>query len=43
MREYGLKAVREYGWRFLPRLKSNRQVNPDDTGNVAVMTQATWL
>jgi len=31
-----LKAVREYGWRFLTRLKSNRQVNPDDTGNVAV-------
>ena len=31
-----LKAVRGHGWRFLTRLKSNRQVNPDDTGNVAV-------
>ena len=25
-----------YGWHFLTRLKHNRQVNPDDTGNVAV-------
>ena len=31
-----LKAVRGHGWHFLTRLKSNRQVNPDDTGNVAV-------
>jgi hypothetical protein len=29
-----LKALREYGWRWLTRLKSNRLVNPDDTGNV---------
>ena len=28
-----LKAVRGHGWHFLTRLKSNRQVNPDDTGN----------
>ena len=31
-----LKAVRGHGWHFLTRLKSNRQVNPDDMGNVAV-------
>ena len=31
-----LKAVRGHGWHFLTRLKSNRQVNPDDTANVAV-------
>lgn len=31
-----LKLVRANGWFFLTRLKSNRQVNPDDTGNVAV-------
>ena len=31
-----LKAVRGHGWHFLTRLKSNRQVNPDGTGNVAV-------
>lgn len=31
-----LKTLREYGWRWLTRLKSNRQVNPDDTGNAAV-------
>lgn len=31
-----LKAVRGHGWHFLTRLKSNRQVNPDNTGNVAV-------
>ena len=31
-----LKAVRGHGWHFLTRLKSNRQVDPDDTGNVAV-------
>ena len=33
-----LKAVRSYGWHFLTRLKHNRQVNPDGTGNVAVDT-----
>ncbi len=33
-----LKAVRSHGWHFLTRLKSNRQVNPDGTGNVAVST-----
>ncbi len=31
-----LKAVRGHGWHFLTRLKCNRQVNPDDTENVAV-------
>ena len=31
-----LKAVRGHGWHFLTRLKSNRQVNPDDTENMAV-------
>ncbi len=31
-----LKAVRGHGWHFLTRLKHNRQVNPDDTANVAV-------
>ncbi len=31
-----LKAVRGHGWHFLTRLKCNRQVNPDDTDNVAV-------
>jgi putative transposase len=31
-----LKAVRDHGWRFLTRLKSNRQVNPDNTGNTDV-------
>ena len=31
-----LKAVHGHGWRFLTRLKCNRQVNPDDTENVAV-------
>lgn len=28
-----LKAIREQGWHWLTRLKSNRQVDPDDTGN----------
>ena len=28
-----LKAVRGHGWHFLTRLKSNRQVNADNTGN----------
>lgn len=33
-----LKLVCSHGWRFLTRLKSNRKVNPDDTGNVSVET-----
>lgn len=33
-----LKLVRSYGWRWLTRLKSNRQVNPDGRGNVALRT-----
>ena len=28
-----LKALRAYGWRWLTRLKANRLVNPDGTGN----------
>jgi hypothetical protein len=31
-----LKAIRALGWCFLTRLKSNRTVNPDGTGPVAV-------
>jgi putative transposase len=31
-----LKAVRSFGWRWLTRLKSDRHVNPDGTGNQAV-------
>lgn len=31
-----LKAVRGYGWRWLTRLKSNRLVNPDGSGNRAL-------
>ena len=31
-----LKAVRGHGWHFVCRLKSNRQVNPDNTSNVDV-------
>lgn len=31
-----LKRLREYGWRWLTRLKCNRLVNPDETGNVPV-------
>jgi putative transposase len=31
-----LKALRGHSWHFLTRLKHNRQVDPDDTGNVAV-------
>ena len=31
-----LKQVRAYGWSWLTRLKSNRQVYPDGSGNVAV-------
>lgn len=33
-----LKLVRSHEWHFLTRLKSNRKVNPDDTGNVSVET-----
>jgi hypothetical protein len=33
-----LKALRAYGWQWLTRFKSNRLVNPDDTGNVPVAT-----
>jgi putative transposase len=28
-----LKAVRSYGWKWLTRLKSDRTINPDGTGN----------
>lgn len=31
-----LKTVRGFGWHWLTRLKSNRQVNPDGTGNRAL-------
>ena len=31
-----IKAIRDYGWRWLCRIKSNRQVNPDKSGNVAI-------
>jgi putative transposase len=30
------KAIRSYGWSWLCRLKSNRLVNPDRSGNVAI-------
>jgi putative transposase len=33
-----LKTLRGYGWHWLTRLKGNRLVNPDDTGNVPVET-----
>lgn len=33
-----LKLICLYGWHFLTRLKSNRKVNLDDTGNVSVET-----
>jgi hypothetical protein len=33
-----LKTLRDYRWRWLTRLKSNRLVNPDDTGNVPLST-----
>jgi hypothetical protein len=33
-----LKAIRGYGWLWLTRFKSNRLVNPDDTGNVPIAT-----
>lgn len=31
-----LKAIRGYGWHWLCRLKSNRLVNPDKEGNIAI-------
>jgi putative transposase len=31
-----LKAVRGHGWHWFTRFKSNRLVNPDDTGNVPI-------
>ena len=31
-----LKTIRDYGWRWLTRLKGNRQVNPDGSGNRAL-------
>ena len=31
-----LKTIRSYGWHWLTRLKGNRQVNPDGTGNRAL-------
>jgi putative transposase len=31
-----LKAIRAHGWQWLTRLKANRQVNPDGTGNRAL-------
>jgi len=33
-----LKRVRDYQWIWLTRFKSNRLVNPDDTGNRAIST-----
>jgi putative transposase len=31
-----LKAIRSHGWQWFTRLKGNRQVNPDGTGNRAL-------
>jgi putative transposase len=31
-----LKAIRKKGWCWLTRLKKNRLVNPDNTGNIAI-------
>jgi len=31
-----LKLIASFGWLFLTRLKSNRKVNPDGQGNVAI-------
>lgn len=31
-----LKTIRDLQWKFLTRLKPNRQVDPDNTGNVAL-------
>jgi putative transposase len=35
-----LKAIRGYDWHWFTRLKGNRLVNPDDTGNVPLATVA---
>jgi putative transposase len=35
-----LKAIRGYRWHWLTRFKANRQVNPENKGNVAVSTVA---
>jgi hypothetical protein len=31
-----LKLVRQYSWHWFTRLKSNRLVNPDESGNIAI-------
>ena len=31
-----LKTIRKKGWHWLTRLKKNRLVNPDNTGNIAI-------
>jgi hypothetical protein len=31
-----LKSIRDYGWHWLTRLKSNRLVNPDGKGNIPI-------
>lgn len=36
-----LKTLKDFGWRWLTRLKSNRLVNPDDTGLRAVSSIET--
>mgnify|MGYP003334954618 CR=1 FL=1 len=33
-----LKQVNQLGWFFLTQIKSNRKVNPDNTGNISVST-----
>src|SRR5260370_6833564 len=33
-----LKPIRTYQWHWFTRLKGNRLVNPDDTGNVPLST-----
>ena len=37
-----LKTVRQWHWRWLTRLKSNRRVNPDELGNVPLNTLVRW-
>jgi hypothetical protein len=39
-----LKFIASYDWRFLCRLQSNRQVNPDDTAKLAIreVEPQTW-
>ena len=36
-----LKRIRSHGWPWLTRLKSNRQINPDGSGNVPVSALET--